>query len=51
MDSYISLDVAEDEEGATLVRVVYNGKEALLPGAAGPWIPLADLAQRFSTLF
>ena len=46
VNSYISLDIASDEQGARLVRVVFNGKEAVLPGAAGPWIPLQELQQR-----
>eukprot|EP00903_Cladosiphon_okamuranus_P012489 g11695.t1 len=44
--SYISLDVAEDEKGQRLVRVVFNGKEKVLPGAEGPWIPLTALQER-----
>lgn len=46
VNSYISLDIASDEQGARLVRVVFNGEEAVLPGAAGPWIPLQELQQR-----
>lgn len=45
--SYISLDVAEDEQGQRLVRVVFNGKEKVLPGAEGPWIPLTALQERW----
>lgn len=48
--SYLSLDVAEDKSGATLVRVVYNGKEQTLPDATGPWIPLEDLRQRLADI-
>lgn len=44
--SYITLDVAEDKQGTRLVRVVYNGKELVLPGAAGPWISVSDLRGR-----
>lgn len=44
--SYICLDVAEDETGQRLVRVVFNGKEKALPGAEGAWIPLAELRER-----
>ena len=44
--SYISLDVAEDEQGRRVVRVVFNGKEKVLPGAEGAWIPLAALQER-----
>ncbi|CAN0059608.1 unnamed protein product [Laminaria digitata] len=48
--SYISLDIASDEQGARLVRVVFNGEEAVLPGAAGPWIPLQELQQRLEDI-
>ncbi|CAM9464044.1 unnamed protein product [Scytosiphon promiscuus] len=44
--SYISLDVAENKQGERLVRVVFNGKEAVLPGAEGAWIPLLELQER-----
>ncbi|CAM9787358.1 unnamed protein product [Ectocarpus sp. 12 AP-2014] len=45
--SYITLDVAEDEQGGgRLVRVVFNGREAVLPGAKGPWVPLLELQER-----
>ncbi|CAM9953409.1 unnamed protein product [Pylaiella littoralis] len=44
--SYISLDVAEDQDGERRVRVVYNGKEAVLPGAEGPWITVPELQER-----
>ena len=47
VNSYISLDIASDEQGARLVRVVFNGEEAVLPGAAGPWIPLQELQRRY----
>lgn len=29
-----------------MVRVVFNGKEVVLPGARGPWIPLVELRER-----
>ncbi|CAB1097137.1 unnamed protein product [Ectocarpus sp. CCAP 1310/34] len=45
--SYITLDVAEEEQGGgRLVRVVFNGREAVLPGAKGPWVPLLELQER-----
>lgn len=45
--SYISLDVADDRQGGErMVRVVYNGKEMVLPGAGGAWIPLPELQER-----
>lgn len=45
-DSYITLDIAENDTGERVVRIVYNGKEAVLPGAETPWIPLSELQKR-----
>ncbi|CAM9179369.1 unnamed protein product [Ascophyllum nodosum] len=48
--SYIGLDMADDRNGRKLVRVVFNSQEVVLPGASGPWIPLADLHERLEDL-
>lgn len=44
--SYITLEVAETEDGESVFRVVYNAKEMTLPGATSVWVPLPELQQR-----